>query len=117
MALAICYELSVPAHTSHAFRRQPEVFVASVAKTSPEIPSAMARLREIATTFRKPVLMSNCVGPTPTDPWGGNTAVWNSQGDLVAQLNARDEGLLLLDTERGTAAAKYVAENSAVVDR
>jgi predicted amidohydrolase len=44
------------------------------------------------------VVMSNCVGPSDNFVGAGSSAIWNSQGELVGQLDAKKEGVLVFDT-------------------
>ncbi|MCB8983417.1 MAG: carbon-nitrogen hydrolase family protein [Ardenticatenaceae bacterium] len=99
VAPAICYELSVPEHAQSAFRRGAAVYVASVAKFSSGIGKARQRLAEIARTYGLVVMMANCVGLSDGQMCAGQTAVWNSHGNLIGQLDGTEEGLILFDTD------------------
>lgn len=99
IALAICYEVSVPEHAEHAFKNGAEIYLASVAKTQQGVEKATASLSHIARSYSVPVLMSNCVGPSDNFISAGASSVWNAHGVLVAQLNTTDEGILVFDTE------------------
>ncbi|MPR32429.1 carbon-nitrogen hydrolase family protein [Salmonirosea aquatica] len=99
LALAICYELSVPAHAEAASKNGAEIYLASVAKTARGIPKAEERLSSIAKDYGMTVLMANCVGPCEGEEGGGKSGVWNSKGALLAQMNERDEGVLLFDLD------------------
>jgi predicted amidohydrolase len=106
LALAICYELSVPEHAAQAFQCGATMYVASVAKTSGQLIGAIDRLSQIARTYSSPVLMSNCVGPCGDIEnggvkCGGRSSIWNERGQLRGQLDDSSEGLLILDTESG----------------
>ena len=101
LALAICYELSVPEHAEEASKNGAEIYLASVAKTARGIPKAEERLSAIAQAYGMTVLMVNCVGPCDGEEGGGKSAVWNKAGELLVQLDDREEGLLLFDTETG----------------
>jgi len=50
IALAICYELSVPEHAENAFKSGAEIYLASVAKSANGVNQAIKRLSEIADT-------------------------------------------------------------------
>lgn len=99
IALAICYELSVPEHVENAFARGAEIYLASVAKTVSGVEKATERLAHIAEKYCMTVLMSNCVGPCDGTECGGKSSIWTNKGRLVGQLNDRDEGIVLVDTE------------------
>ena len=46
-----------------------------------------------------PVLMSNCVGFCDNFESVGQSSVWTKQGNLAGQLNEKNEGILIFDTE------------------
>ncbi len=99
VALAICYELSVPEHAEKAYQSGAEIYVASVAKSANGVEQASKRLAEIARTYSIPVLMSNCVGPSEGFASVGKTAVWNHEGMLMGQLDDSNEGFIIFDTD------------------
>lgn len=98
VALAICYELSVPAHAQMAHEYGAEIYIASVAKSAPGVKKAGKRLAGIAREYSMTVLMANCVGPADDFVSGGGTAVWNQAGLLLGQLDGTHEGILIYDT-------------------
>lgn len=99
VALAICYELSVPEHAQQALANGASMYVASVAKTAKGVEQASKRLRDIAQSYGVAVLMCNCVGPSDDFVSAGGTAVWNAQGLLLEQLDDSHEGILIFDTD------------------
>ena len=99
IALAICYELSVPEHSENAFKSGAETYIASVAKSDIGIEKANKTLSGIANKYSMMVLMSNCVGPCDNFESGGKTSIWNNKGLLVGQLNDTNEGIIILDTD------------------
>jgi predicted amidohydrolase len=98
ITMAICYEISIAAHSKEAFNSGARVYIASVAKTAKGVEKAMEQLREIATNYGMTVLMSNCVGLCEDGICAGQSAAWNNKGTLLGQLNNTNEGLLILDT-------------------
>jgi len=101
IALAICYELSIPAHSEQAHRGGAEIYLVSVAKTKPGMERAAETLADIAKRYSMTVLVSNCVGHCDNFDCGGGSAAWNREGVKLAELNGTDEGILVLDTESG----------------
>jgi len=99
IALAICYELSIPAHSEKAFKTGAKIYLASVAKTANGVANANQTLSEIASRYSMTVLLCNCVGPCDNFQAGGRSAIWNDKGELVAQLDDANEGILMIDTE------------------
>ncbi len=100
IALAICYELSVPAHAEDAFKNGAEIYIVSAAKSVDGVDRAIERLSQIATEYSITVLMSNCIGQSGGMECGGKTSVWNNKGILTGQLNDTNEGILIFDTDR-----------------
>lgn len=98
VALAICYEISVPEHTASAFAVPAPIYVASVVKFPRAIAHATETLSATAKKYHALVLMSNCVGVCDGETCGGNSSAWNSEGELIAQLGDKMEGLLVVDT-------------------
>ena len=105
IGFAICYELSRPEHAQRAFADGAKRYLASVAKTARGVEAAHARLAAIAREHGAPVWMVNCVGPCDGDRAAGGSAAWDANGKLVASLPGEAEGILLVDTQRGTATA------------
>ncbi|MCL4267680.1 MAG: carbon-nitrogen hydrolase family protein [Anaerolineae bacterium] len=99
VALAICYELSVPAHAARAHENGAAIYIASIAKYARGVVAAHQRLAEIARAYGMSVLMCNSVGQADGDLCTGNTAVWNAQGTLLGQLDDTLEGILIFDTD------------------
>lgn len=99
--LAICYELSVPEHAAAVHRGGAEVYLVSEAKTVPGVEKAIHTLTHTAQQFGMTVLMSNCTGFCDNAICGGRSAIWNNKGEMLAQLDADHEGILLLDLATG----------------
>lgn len=97
VALAICYELSVPEHAARAAAEGAGVYLASVAKHADGVVKAHARLAEIARTHRIPALMANCVGPMDNFIAAGGSAVWDAEGSVVERMDEAEEGIVLFD--------------------
>lgn len=108
VALAICYELSVPEHAEEAFRQGAKIYAASVVESVGGVEKAAARLASIAARYRMTVLMANCVGHTGIYDGGGKSSVWNERGTLAGELDAAHEGIVVYDTVSGAARAKTV---------
>lgn len=91
VAFAICYELSIPEHTDEAMAQGAEIYLASVAKSASGVANAHQRLATIARENAIPVLMVNNVGPADDFVGAGNSATWNKQGELTAQLDQEED--------------------------
>ena len=99
MALAICYELSVPEHAENASKSGADIYIASVAKSITGIDNALHRLSGIADKYGMTVLMSNCIGQSDGTECAGRTSIWNSKGILIGQLDGKNEGILIIDLD------------------
>jgi len=99
IALAICYEISVPLHAEEAFANGAEFYAASVVKSARNIGVALERLSRIARDHSMTVLMANSIGRADGEMCAGKSAVWNNKGLLLDQLDDSSEGLLILDTD------------------
>jgi len=98
IAVAICYELSVPEHAKNAYRTGSEIYLVSVAKSVSGVEKAVKTLSETAKKYSMTVLMSNCVGHCDNFDCGGKTSIWNNKGTLLGQLDDTNEGILIIDT-------------------
>jgi predicted amidohydrolase len=107
VALAICYESLLSAHSDEAVRNGADIYLASVAKSARGVEKAFAHYQQISQRHRIIVLMANSIGPSDDFVGAGHSAVWNLQGTLMAQLDAMNEGhgghegLLIYDTVSG----------------
>jgi len=98
IAMAICYEISVPLHAEQAHKNGSRIYIASVAKTIAGMNKALETLSETAKRYSMVVLLSNCVGECEGKEAGGRSSVWNNKGILIGQLDNTNEGMLILDT-------------------
>jgi predicted amidohydrolase len=98
LALAICYEISIPAHSENAHKHGVHLYAASVAKTVKGVEKAWTGLSETAANYGMMVVMSNSIGLCEDGVCGGRSAAWDEGGTLLGQLNDTDEGILILDT-------------------
>ena len=52
--------------------------------------------------------MSNCIGRCDNFEGGGKSSVWNNRGLMVGQLNDKNEGLIIINTETQKLTAKVL---------
>jgi predicted amidohydrolase len=98
IALALCYELSVPEHSVNAYSHRSNIYLASVAKTAAGMEKAIDILSGIACTYSMTVFAVNCVGVCDGAECGGGSAVIDDLGEVLVTLNDREEGMLIYDT-------------------
>jgi predicted amidohydrolase len=108
VGFAICYELSIPAHSQTANDSGAHVYIASVAKFANGVEKAVKTLSEIASKYSMTVLMSNAIGSADNGVCTGNSSVWNSKGELAGQLSGSNEGILVFDTDTGLTIEKTI---------
>ena len=99
VAPAICYESLQHQHSEKAVQLGAELYVASVAKSQKGVEKAFKHFPGIAQKNAMPVLMCNSVGYCDNFDSTGQTAVWDKNGILTGQLNNKNEGILIFDTE------------------
>ena len=99
IAMAICFEISVPDHARRAHEAGAMAYVASVAKTARGVETASQRLSEVAAEYRMPVLMANCVGLLDGVECTGRSSVWDRDGALLGRLDEASEGVIVVDVE------------------
>ncbi len=112
IALAICYELSVPQHSVDAHKRGDEIYIASAAKSVSAMNKTIQTLSETAKKYSMTVLFSNCVGISGGFECGGKSSIWNSRGILLAQLDHQHEGILSIDMNTGQITTKTIANTN-----
>lgn len=98
LAPAICYESLQPVHGANCLRLGATVYLATVAKSLAGIAKANDYFPRLASESGMAVLMGNAVGPSDDFTSGGHSAVWNSRGELMGQLDRSFEGILVYDT-------------------
>jgi predicted amidohydrolase len=103
IAFAICYELTVPEHSVNAYSHRATIYLASAAKTAAGVEKAVEALSGIACTYSMPVLLANSVGLCEDGMCGGGSVVLNTEGELLADLDGEEQGMLIYDTVTGVA--------------
>jgi predicted amidohydrolase len=99
IAPAICYESLLPEHFEKAFKLGANVYLASVAKPANGVEKALEYYPKVAKQYAIPVLMANCIGFCDNFLSVGQSAAWTKEGELVGQLDDKNEGVLLFDTK------------------
>lgn len=99
IAPAICYESLLGEHAERVFQLGAEIYLASVAKSESGVKKAFRYYPKLAAKYEIPVLMSNCIGKFDNFESAGQSSLWNKKGELVAQLDGKQEGVLIFDTE------------------
>lgn len=103
---AICYESLQMNHADSAATLSADMYLASVAKPVGGIAKAMTHYPAVASKHNMLVIMANCVGPSDDFISVGQSAAWNGRGELLVQMDAESEGVVVLDTKNGSASVK-----------
>lgn len=99
IAVGICYETLQKEHFLKTQQNGADIYIASVAKSRKGVEKAFKHFSEISKEFNTPVLMSNSIGFCDDFLSTGSSAVWNKKGEIVVQLNDKEEGLIVYDTK------------------
>ncbi|BCE00717.1 carbon-nitrogen hydrolase family protein [Marinicellulosiphila megalodicopiae] len=94
----ICYESLQSSHSECAIKNGMTVYLASVAKDEEGYQRGIEHYSNLAKCSNVIVLMANSYGQCEGFDSCGLSAVWNKQGDRVAQLGNADDGLVGIDT-------------------
>lgn len=98
VAPAICYDLSNAEHSKKAYENNANIYIASVLSDVDDIDSDIKKLSAIASKYEMIVFMANFIGQSGGYECAGKTSIWNKEGNIVGQLNDKNEGLLVFDT-------------------
>lgn len=99
IAPAICYESLQPNHSDNASKLGADIYLACVAKPQNGVNKAIIHYPIVAKNHSMPVLMSNCLGYCDNFVSVGLSSVWSKKGQLLGQLDNKNEGVLIFDTE------------------
>ena len=106
IAPAICYESSVSEHSDAAISQSATIYVAAVMTNLSGINKKLNVLSNLAKKHKIIVLMSNFVGISGGSESAGKSSIWNQNGKLKGQMNSKEEGLLIYDTDTDCAIKK-----------
>lgn len=99
IALGICYETLQRTHFVEAKENDAEIYIASVAKPDRSLDKAYIHFPSMSKEFKTPILMANSVGVSDDFISNGSSAVWNTKGELLHQLDENNQGILVYDTK------------------
>ena len=99
ISFAICADIDNPLHPENAKKKETDIYIASIFFSPNGIPNAYRDLQNYAEKHKMNVLMSNFSGESWGSPSAGQSAFWNSKGELVGQMNDSDSGLLVVEKQ------------------
>jgi len=108
IAPAICYELSNEEHQKNANDNNATIYMASVLNSVNGVDADIEKLSRIAAKYKMTTFMSNYIGQSGGYECAGKSSIWNDEGELIAQLSDKAEGLLIYDTETKKVQMEYV---------
>ncbi|TPG42108.1 carbon-nitrogen hydrolase family protein [Flavobacterium pectinovorum] len=97
ISFAICADIDNPLHPENACKKETDIYIASIFFTPNGIPNAYRDLQSYAQKHKMNVLMSNFSGESWGSTSAGQSAFWNNKGELIAQMNDSDSGLLIIE--------------------
>jgi len=108
ISFAICADIDNPLHSENACKKETDIYIASIFFTPNGIPNAYRDLQSYAQKHKMNVLMSNFAGESWGYPSAGQSAFWNNKGELIAQMNDSDSGLLLIENKNDNWISKII---------
>jgi predicted amidohydrolase len=108
ISFAICADIDNPLHPENANRRETSTYIASIFFSPNGVPNAHRDLQNYAQKHKMHILMANFSGASWGYPSGGKSAFWNNKGELVAQMNDSDSGLLLIENQNDSCTSQII---------
>ncbi|MBB6523589.1 carbon-nitrogen hydrolase family protein [Pseudoteredinibacter isoporae] len=102
IAPAICYESKQCSHNDAAIAAGASLYMASVAKDESSLAAVTSGLYStLAKRSGMKIMMANNHGPNHDFIGHGQSAIWDAQGNCVAQLGVAGDGIVVFDTITG----------------
>ena len=97
ISIAICADINNPKHPENAKKKDTTIYLAGIFFEPNDMQKAYRTLSRYAERFSMNVLMSNYTGQSWSLDGGGQSGFWDINGNLIANLNDTDSGLLLVE--------------------
>jgi len=98
ISLAICADITNPCHARDAAQRNSAIYLPMIFYSPGGIGQAHTLLSGYGRQYNMTVLMANYGGPTwDNRASGGQSALWNNRGELLAKLGSGGEGLIIAE--------------------
>lgn len=101
-SLATCADIETKQHIIDASNTGSKFYVPSIFYTPGSIQAAHDKLSNYAKEFKMHILMSNFCGESYGSPSAGRSAFWNINGELIAQMDDKHAGVLILSNDTGS---------------
>ncbi len=108
IVFAICADIDHPEHPQSAKENGGTIYTPSIFFSKNGIPDAYEKLRKYSKKHSMAILMSNFCGVCWGVEAGGCSAFWSDKGELIASLDERNPGLLLVGKEGKSWKAKAI---------
>lgn len=102
ISIAICADIVNPKHADNANESGSTLYIASIFFTPNGIADAHKTLSDYSKQYNMNVLMSNYCGQSWGLDSGGQSAFWDNNGNLIANLDKQDSGLLIVENVNNT---------------
>lgn len=99
IALAICYESLQEKHLKQSLALNIDVYLASVAKDEQSVAKALPYFAHLAHEYKLAVAMANNTGACDNFVGFGCSTAWNASGEVIHQLNDRENGLAIIELD------------------
>ncbi|MCF2446531.1 carbon-nitrogen hydrolase family protein [Dyadobacter sp. CY345] len=97
ISLAICADITNPAHPARAAALNSTLYIASIFYTPNGIQQGFSDLQGYANLFYMSVLMSNFGGMSYSMQAAGQSSFWNNNGKIISGFEGAGEGLLIVE--------------------
>lgn len=102
ISFAICADIDNPLHPEAARARNSTVYILGIFFSKNGISACHNTLRKYAKKHSLNILMSNYCGPHWGVEAGGRSAFWSANGELIAELDDTNPGLLIIKKDKQT---------------
>lgn len=99
ISFAICADIDNPLHAESAGKRNTTIYVSSIFFSPNGIPNAYNSLSDYSKKFGINILMANYTGQSWGCDSGGKSGFWDKKGNLIANMNSSDSGLLIIEKQ------------------
>jgi predicted amidohydrolase len=108
ISIAICADINNPKHPENAKEKDTTIYLAGIFFEPSDMQKAYRTLSSYAEQFSMNVLMSNYTGQSWNLDGGGESGFWDKNGNLIANLNDTDSGLLLVEKVNNNRTSKKI---------
>jgi predicted amidohydrolase len=108
VSFAICADIDNPKHPFDAYKSGCDIYMPGIFFSPSGISNAYNSLSGYAKKYKMNVLMSNFCKQSWGKEAAGQSAFWNSNGELVAKMNSTNTGLLLAERNKDNWVCKTI---------